>query len=90
MQAFQRDLYRFEELSTQVLGVSSDSLETHQRFSREYDLSFALISDSEGEVQKKYSSRRVTYVIDSSGSIRFIQKGIPDNEKLLQELKKLK
>ncbi len=89
MQAFQRDLTRFEKLSAQVLGVSSDSLETHRKFSKEYDITFPLIAD-EGTLKKLYGSRRITYVIDPQGTIRFIQKGVPDNEKLLESLRALK
>ena len=88
MQAFQRDLSRFEELSAQVLGVSSDSMETHQKFSRKYDLTFPLISD-DGSLKELYGQRRITYVIDRQGTIRFIQRGVPENEELLEELMKL-
>ncbi len=88
MQAFQRDLSRFEELSAQVLGVSSDSLETHYKFSRKYDLSFPLIAD-DGRLKELYGQRRITYIIDRQGTLRFIQKGVPENEELLEELMKL-
>ncbi|BCR04949.1 hypothetical protein DESUT3_20180 [Desulfuromonas versatilis] len=88
MQAFQRDLSRFEKLNAQVLGVSSDSLETHRKFSQEYDITFPLIAD-DGTLKNLYGSRRITYVIDQSQIIRSIQIGVPDNDKLLEALEKL-
>ena len=89
MQAFQDELPRFEELNTQVLGVSSDSVATHQEFSRKHGLGFPLISDEGGAVQKLYAPGRVTFVTDKSGIVRLVQKGMPEIGALLQELAKL-
>ena len=88
MQAFQNDFSRFEKLNAQVLGVSSDSLETHQEFAKSLNLSFPLIAD-DGTIRKLYGGGRITYVIDQAGVIREIQKGMPDNGKLLQVLESL-
>jgi peroxiredoxin Q/BCP len=89
MQAFQRDLPRFEKLNAQVLGISGDDLQTHREFSEKFDISFPLIAD-DGALKDDYGKERITYIIDQSGIIRFIQEGVPDNEVLLKELKKLK
>lgn len=89
MRAFQDELPRIEEQNTQVLGVSSDSVATHEEFSRKHGLGFPLISDEGGVVQKLYAPGRVTFVIDKSGVVRFVQKGMPDTSMLLQELAKL-
>lgn len=89
MQAFQSEMKRFEELSAQVLGVSSDSVATHEEFSEKHGLTMPLLADEGGAIQKLYASGRVTFVIDKSGIIRFIQKGTPDTRILLQELAKL-
>lgn len=89
MQAFQEDLDKFKSRNTQVLGVSSDTLETHDRFTRENGIAFPLISDTKGTVRKLYPGGRVTYLIDREGTIRFIQRGVPDNEKLLEEIDRL-
>ncbi len=86
MQAFQRDLEKFKSLGTQVLGVSPDSLETHKEFKKKNRIEFPLISDAGGELRKLYSGGRVTFVIDREGTIRFIQKGVPDNQKLLKAI----
>ena len=89
MQAFQRDLEKFSKLETQVLGVSGDSLETHMRFAKEYDITFPLITDDNGKIKDSYGTSRITYLIDKKGVIRFIQKGVPVNSDFLKEITNL-
>ena len=79
-----RDNYeRFLSLGYQVLGVSKDSAESHQRFIAKYDLPFHLISDPDCTILKAYEAWgvkkmygretmgtiRTTYVIDEQGII---------------------
>ena len=79
-----RDNYeRFLALGYQVLGVSRDSAESHQRFIAKYDLPFHLISDPDCTILKAYEAWgvkkmygretmgtiRTTYVIDEQGII---------------------
>jgi peroxiredoxin Q/BCP len=85
MQAFQSDIDDFEKLSAQVLGVSSDSLETHHEFAKKLNLSFPLIAD-DGTIRELYGGGRITYLIDQSGVIQFIKKGMPDNKEFLREI----
>jgi peroxiredoxin Q/BCP len=62
------------------VGVSSDSIGAHRRFTRNYDLPFILLSDRDGAVRKRYGVEktlgilpgRVTYVIDRTGVVRHI------------------
>ena len=89
MIAFQRDLDAFGKRSAHVLGVSGDTLETHQQFSKEHTITFPLIDDAAGEIRQLFDSGRVTYLIDKEGIIRFIMNGVPDNERLLEQLDKL-
>jgi len=89
MQAFQRDLEKFESLNAQVLGVSRDSMKAHEKFARENGLSFPLIADGDESIAKLYPGGRVTYIIDKEGIVRFVQEGVPDNDLLLRELKRL-
>jgi peroxiredoxin Q/BCP len=76
-----RDGYaQFEKLDVEVIGVSSDSVSSHQRFAQRYDLPYVLLSDEEGEVRKLYGvpntlglfPGRVTYVIDDEGVVRHV------------------
>ena len=76
-----RDAY--EDLvskDTEVLGISVDSNESHERFAKEHNVPFALISDTEKKLAKTYEATsflggilgkagRVTYVIDKKGDI---------------------
>jgi len=89
LQAFQKDIERFEGLDTQVLGVSPDSIETHKKFAAEYGITFPLISDENNAIRKLYASGRITYLIDKQGVIRYIQEGVPKNRKFLKQIKKL-
>ncbi len=85
MKAFQNDIERFEKLNAQVLGVSGDSLETHEAFAKQLGLSFPLVVD-DGTIRGIYGSGRITHLIDQQGVVRYVHKGMPDNEKLLQEI----
>ena len=55
-----------------VLGVSKDSIESHQKFAGKYKLPFTLLSDPKAEVMKKYSAfgKKMMYGKEVQGSIR--------------------
>ncbi len=84
------DLEQFQKLDAQVIGVSSDSLKTHERFAQKYGLTFPLVSDSNGSLKNLYGRERITYLIDKNGIIRFIQKGVPKNKDFLKKLRDMK
>jgi len=76
-----RDSYEdFKDLGAEVIGISSDSPESHQQFSQKHNLPFTLVSDNNSSVRKTYGvpstlgllPGRVTYVIDKEGIIRHI------------------
>lgn len=48
-----------------------------------------MISDPDKTVQRYYQSGRITYLIDGEGVIRHLQEGVPDNARLLEELRLL-
>ncbi|WP_424015941.1 redoxin domain-containing protein [Halorubrum xinjiangense] len=66
-----------------VFGVSRDSCYAHKRFIREYDLSFPLLSDTEGEVIKEFNlaydewehhagvPKRALVALDESHDVRY-------------------
>ncbi len=75
-----RDQYEiFQEQGAEVIGVSSDDLASHQKFSAKYQLPFTLLSDPGGKVAKLYGvpktlgliPGRATYVIDKAGQIQY-------------------
>jgi thioredoxin-dependent peroxiredoxin len=61
-----------------IIGVSSDSPETHSRFKKEHSLQFTLVSDQNKLVRKlygidsKFIPPRATFIIDKRGKIRNI------------------
>lgn len=76
-----RDSYEvFTEEGAQVIGVSSDSIRSHEHFAGKHNLQFSLLSDSGGHVRKAYGvpatvgliPGRVTFVIDRSGVVRHV------------------
>ena len=76
-----RDSYEaFKEAGAEVLGVSSDSVASHEGFAAKHRLPFTLLTDAGGRVRKRYGVRptlgilpgRVTYVIDREGVVRHV------------------
>ena len=61
-----------------VLGISSDSVESHKKFMEHRKLPFPLLSDTGKKVRKLYDCegfiipKRVTYIIDLNGTIRYV------------------
>jgi peroxiredoxin Q/BCP len=76
-----RDSYEaFEEAGAEVVGVSSDSVTSHESFAAKHRLPFVLLADDGGRVRRQYGVKptlgilpgRVTYVIDGHGVVRHI------------------
>ena len=76
-----RDSYEeFKDAGAEVIGVSSQSEESHSIFSTTFALPFILLSDEEGKARSLYGvptslgfiPGRVTYVIDKEGIVRHI------------------
>jgi len=55
-----------------VLGVSKDSIESHNKFAKKYKLPFVLLSDPKTEVMKKYGAfgKKMMYGKPVQGTIR--------------------
>lgn len=76
-----RDSYElFTDLGAEVIGVSSDSKESHMAFAKHYSLPFTLLSDVDNSVRKLYGATsslgiipgRVTFIIDKKGVVRHV------------------
>jgi peroxiredoxin Q/BCP len=76
-----RDAYeQFVSAGAEVVGISSDSVESHKSFATVQRLPFRLLSDANGAVRKEFGvpktlgvlPGRVTYVIDSDGVVRLV------------------
>lgn len=77
-----RDQYAdFLDLGTVVVGVSSDSEASHQRFSQKHRLPFPLLADAGGQLRRAYQvprallgllPGRVTFVLDKDGRVAYV------------------
>tara|TARA_B100001142_G_scaffold112772_1_gene114711 strand:- start:1302 stop:1769 length:468 start_codon:yes stop_codon:yes gene_type:complete len=45
---------KFEKLNTKILGISRDSIKSHEKFKDKYDFSFDLISDESEKICKAF------------------------------------
>lgn len=91
--AFAGAYKQFEALGVQVIGISKDSVKSHQNFAAKYELPFILLSDPELQAiqaydvwkEKKLYGKvsmgvvRSTYIINESGVIEWaMEKVKPD------------
>jgi peroxiredoxin Q/BCP len=71
-----RDLHQqFTGLDCAIIGVSTDSVESHRRFAEKHAFPFTLLADVEGELARAFGvldgtkARRVTFVIANGGRV---------------------
>lgn len=94
-----RDAYQaFNELNVSVIGISQDSMESHERFIEKYQLPFILLADTKAEVISAFDAKgllmakRMTYVLDEEAKIiKIFEKATPDTNasEILEFLKNL-
>ena len=67
----------YQASGAEVVGISTDSVESHEKFSSKYDLPLKLLSDNEGKVRDLYGAKslipgrtgRAEFVIDGDGKL---------------------
>jgi peroxiredoxin Q/BCP len=74
-----RDQYQdFTDLGAEVIGISSDSVDSHNAFAKQYKLPFILLSDTDKKIRKLFGvpsgllgvlPGRVTYIVDKQGKV---------------------
>lgn len=77
-----RDQYEdFKDLGAEVIGISSDSIDSHQNFIKKYHLPFILLSDNDKKIRTLFGVKpnlfgmlpgRVTYIVDKNGIIQLV------------------
>ncbi len=81
----------FRELDAVVIGVSKDSVASHQRFAEKYNLPFILLSDPEHQVIEAYGAwqEKKNYGKVSMGTVRCTYVIGPDGriEKVMPKVK---
>ena len=76
--AFRDSFEELARLDAEIIGISSDSIDSHRDFAEKHKLPFILLSDQGGKVRRLYGvpntfgifAGRVTYIIDSNGIVR--------------------
>lgn len=76
--SYQDELEGFADLGAEVWGISRQSVDSHERFARNFGLGFPLLSDVDSRVIRAYGVglpgiglRRSVFVVDGSGVVRW-------------------
>jgi|AntDeeMinimDraft_5_1070356.scaffolds.fasta_scaffold04484_4 peroxiredoxin Q/BCP len=76
---FRNDYEEFKKNGAEVIGISSDSVKSHQKFLKKYDLNHKLLSDPTEKIREKFGVKshalglipgRDTFVIDRKGIVQ--------------------
>ena len=81
---FRDQLPKFGKINAAVIGISRDSVASHDKFKKKYELPFTLASDDKGKVTEQYGVwveksmygrkymgiERATFLIDAKGVVR--------------------
>jgi thioredoxin-dependent peroxiredoxin len=76
---FRDNIFAFRKLNAQIIGISLDDVESHDRFAEKHGLPFPLLADTNGTVAEAYGvktrlfgmaiARRETFIIDPAGRL---------------------
>ena len=101
LNAYNDDLSEFEQLDAHVVGISAQSVDSHDAFAGKHGLAIPLLADTDKAVAGAYGTlgplgfpRRSVFVVDRDGVIRYAHRAIagltyrPVSE-LIEELEKL-
>jgi len=77
--SFRDSFEAFTDLQVEVIGISSDSVDSHKNFKAKHRLPFTLLSDDTNAIRKQFGVKtnlfgllpgRVTYVVSDKGTIQ--------------------
>ncbi len=99
---FRDNIFAFKKINAQILGVSLDDVESHQKFAENHDLPFPLLADTEGQAADAYGvktrmlgikvAKRQTFLIRPDGTLaKHYEKVDPEkhSKQVLADLKAL-
>ena len=80
----------FEKEDIVILGVSKDTIQSHQKFKQKHELPFTLLSDPEGKILNLYGvwkkkslygrtfmgTERTTFLIDETGTVQKVYRKV--------------
>jgi len=76
--SFRDQFADFQDLGAQIVGISSDSVQSHKNFKEKHQLPYILLADTAGEVRKAFGVKgtlfglvpgRVTFIFDKKGKL---------------------
>ena len=83
LNTYNDDLSQFEALNAQVVAISAQSVESHQKFSTKHGFRFPLLADTDKAVAGAYGTlgplgfpRRSVFIIDGEGVVRYVHRAI--------------
>ena len=83
---FRDSIEELNQAELEVYGVSTDSVETQRRFSREQELNFELLADEDGELAEKFGvmrptgfPQRTTFIVREGEVREVFEKVDPEN-----------
>ena len=93
----------FSDKGVEVIGISKDSIASHQKFAEKYNLPFVLLADTNLEVIKAYGVWqekknygkvsmgvvRTTFIIDAEGNIEAVMPKVKPDTNAAEILEKL-
>jgi len=92
--SFRDDYSAFKEAGVEIIGISPDTVESHQKFSEKYELPFTLLADPDHQVcdayevwgKKRSFGReyegvfRTTFIIGPEGKIKRVFENVKPSE----------
>ncbi len=83
LNSYTDDLSQFEEVGAQILAVSPQDLDSHEKFSCKHGLGFPQLADTDKSLFEAFGAlgplgfpRRSVFVIDGDGVVRYAHRAI--------------
>jgi peroxiredoxin Q/BCP len=83
LNSYNDELAQFEALDAQVLGISAQGVESHEKFTGKHGFKFPLLADTDKKVAGLYGTlgpigfpRRSVFIVDAGGVIRYAHRAI--------------
>jgi peroxiredoxin len=81
--AYNDELAQFTGLSAHVLGISAQSVESHEKFAAKHGFQFPLLADEDKGVHRAYGvlglmdlPRRSVFVVDAAGKVAYAHRAV--------------
>jgi peroxiredoxin Q/BCP len=98
---FRDDIATIQGLGVTVVGISEDSIASHERFAKKYHLPYTLLADDDGQVAAEYDSlfsifglmkfaKRHTFIINPEGRLAAIYTDVDPKDHSKQIIAELK